>query len=207
MSRPSLGDSRSSSKRSTPNYSRSFHLPDDDATIASAMLPIFLNDLTRLRPVGPSSGRLDQDLMEVEVEVGDANIYFRSVTPRAVAAAESGGILSRSMSAASSVLKKLRWPRSSAPSSEAGETPTARVMEDRQTRQNRLQLQRSSSRAQRALSGLRFISKKTTTMAEDAAVLWEEVAAKFDKLADEHGLLSRERFAECIGLFFLCFVL
>ena len=74
-----------SSRRS--NYSRSFHLPDEEsgfdyassAAVGGTMLPIFLNDLIR-----PSSSSSNEDLVEVELQLEDDNIYICSVTPRAM---------------------------------------------------------------------------------------------------------------------------
>lgn len=197
----------SSSRRS--NYSRSFHLPDDDedaaadggdSSVGGAMLPIFLNDL------GPPSSS-SQDLVEVELQLEDDAIYVCSVTPTTMTPTparfdDSGGgggsLLARSLSAASKLRRKFGWPRSVASSASSAVEAAAPVtaMTEREKMRMRAQLQRTRSGAQRALKGLRFISQTT---AEDAAAIWQQVEARFDRLA-KNGLLAREDFGECIGM-------
>lgn len=59
-------------------------------------------------------------------------------------------------------------------------------------------LARTTSSAQQALKGLRFISKNTarTRVSDD---LWKTVESRFESLAND-GLLCREDFGECIGM-------
>jgi len=203
----------SSSRRS--NYSRSFHLPEDDDdgpvagefSVGGAMLPVFLNDL------GPPSSS-SQDLVEVELQLEDDAIYVCSVTPTSMTptparfddfgtAVDGGGgggsLLARSLSAASKLRRKFGWPRSVASSASSAVEAVAPVtaMTETEKMKMRAQLQRTRSGAQRALKGLRFISSQTT--AEDAAAMWQQVEARFDRLA-ENGLLAREDFGECIGM-------
>ncbi|CAO2823125.1 unnamed protein product [Amaranthus hypochondriacus] len=216
-----------SSRRS--NYSRSFHLPDEEsgfdyassAAVGGTMLPIFLNDLVR-----PSSSSSNEDLVEVELQLEDDNIYICSVTPRAMtprsaradhdAASSSasvsfgggggggggsGGLLSRSLSAASKLRKKIGWPSSRASSEAGDQLPTTTIMTEREKRKMKAQLQRTTSGAQRALTGLRFISRTACrTAGEDGAEeMWKQVEARFDEFA-QNGLLAREHFGHCIGM-------
>ncbi|KAH9621911.1 hypothetical protein KSS87_022414 [Heliosperma pusillum] len=204
----------------TSSYGQGFRLQDEetgsiDYPIGGAMLPVFLNDLGR--PSNANSN--DDDLVEVELQLDDDNIYVCSVTPRAmtpmtpisargdgratfsggsVGGGGGGGLLSRSLSAASKIRKKFGWSSSRA-SSEAGDRNTLPVMTDREKRKAKAKLQRTKSTAQRALSGLRFISKTTTRNSDDMAELWGQVDARFDKLARD-GFLAREDFGECIGM-------
>ncbi|KAL0426751.1 UNVERIFIED_CONTAM: Respiratory burst oxidaseprotein E [Sesamum latifolium] len=59
-------------------------------------------------------------------------------------------------------------------------------------------MMRTKSSAQRALGGLRFISKSTCGES-DPNLLWKQVEARFEVLAKD-GLLSRQDFGECIGM-------
>ncbi|XP_021756720.1 respiratory burst oxidase homolog protein E-like [Chenopodium quinoa] len=204
--------SPSGSRRS--NYSRSFHLPDEEtgfdnsSSVGGAMLPVFLNDLGRA-----STSMNNDELVEVELQLEDDNIYICSVTPRAVtprsvraedgaSGSGGGGLLSRSLSAASKLRKKFGWPSSRA-SSEAGDNQPPPPMTDREKRKMKAQLQRTTSGAQRALTGLRFISKTTTCPRTGdnggCEELWKQVEEKFDELAPS-GLLAREDFGACIGM-------
>ncbi|KAL9224638.1 hypothetical protein vseg_000656 [Gypsophila vaccaria] len=211
MRPPSVGGG---SSRGSTSTSRSFHLQDEETgsieyAVGGAMLPVFLNDLGR-----PSNANSADELVEVELQVDDHNIYVCSVTPRAMTPTSAradgggasfsgggggGGLLSRSLSAASRLRKKFGWPSSSRASSEAGDNQNLPVMSDREKRKAKAKLQRTASVAQRALSGLRFISQTTAKTAEDMAVLWGQVAARFDQLAHD-GFLAREDFGECIGM-------
>lgn len=56
----------------------------------------------------------------------------------------------------------------------------------------------TSSRAEYAIKGLRYISKATATA--DQKKSWEQVEARFLKLADSENMLHRTNFAECIGM-------
>ncbi|EXB94755.1 Respiratory burst oxidase-like protein E [Morus notabilis] len=210
---------RSSSKRS--NYSRGFELPEDlepedhhqrddhSYGVGGAMLSVFLNDLRQNNK---------QDLVEVTLELEDDSIVVCSVaptgnTPRPAAGdcssspAAAGGILGRSLSNVSkSIRKKIPWLRSasSRASSETEEvaasaSAAAAAISARDARRINAKLRRTRSSAQRALNGLRFINKTTKAGANDAEVIWRQVASKFDSLA-QNGLLSREDFGECIGM-------
>ncbi|KAF7849015.1 hypothetical protein BT93_L1337 [Corymbia citriodora subsp. variegata] len=205
----SIGSRRSS-------YSRGFDLPedlddDDDEAVAAAcrgsaddygsvggaMLPVFLNDLRQ---------NSQQDLVEVTLELEDDSIVVRSVTPtsnhnRTFAAADDTAdpavALERNLSVTTRIRRKFPWLRSG--SSRAGseaEGPT--VVVAREARRARATLDRSRSSAQRALKGLRFISKANFG-AKDNDELWRQVEAQFHHLKRD-GLLAREDFGECIGM-------
>ena len=59
------------------------------------------------------------------------------------------------------------------------------------------QMQKSASTAEHAIQGLKEISKATATA--DQRKSWEQVEARFQKLATSEGMLPRSNFAECIG--------
>ncbi|XP_071911276.1 respiratory burst oxidase homolog protein E-like isoform X1 [Coffea arabica] len=208
---PSLG---SGSKRSS--YSRSFDLPDDSQDfgfVGGAMLPVFLNDLRR------NANNPEQDLVEVTLEVDDNSIVLYSVAPAGgggegggggrekerernselVSPQNANGFLSRSSSA---LRRKFFWLKSPASSSGASsevgdQCSTTLVADKREEMKMKAKLMRTKSSAQRALKGLRFISK--TTRDCDATELWRKVEERFNSLAKD-GLLSREDFGECIGM-------
>ena len=183
--------SGSSSKRT--NYSRSFELPDDldDSSIISggggAMLPIFLSGLGRQSN--------SQDLVEVTLELEDDSVVVCSVTPTRE--------LERNLSITSRIRRKFPWLRSSTNASETASEDEAEentIMSARDARRIKASLQRSRSNAQQALKGLRFISTSTSTRACDSEELWRKVESRFRKLAKD-GLLSRDDFGECIGIY------
>lgn len=58
-------------------------------------------------------------------------------------------------------------------------------------------MQKSASRAEYAIQGLRAISKATATA--DQKKSWAQVEVRFHKLASPDGTLPRSNFAECIG--------
>lgn len=58
-------------------------------------------------------------------------------------------------------------------------------------------MQKNPSRAEYAIEGLRYINKATATA--DQKKSWEQVEARFLKLATSDFLLPRSHFAECIG--------
>jgi len=58
-------------------------------------------------------------------------------------------------------------------------------------------MQKSASRAEYAIQGLRMISKATATA--DQKKSWAQVEARFHKLATPDNMLPRSNFAECIG--------
>ncbi|XP_024033242.1 respiratory burst oxidase homolog protein E isoform X2 [Citrus clementina] len=178
--------SRSSSRS---NYGRTFELPDDcedpqsrrtsDYAVGGAMLPIFLNDLSR-----NSQQEQAQDLVELTIELEDDAVVLCSVsTPTAPARVSRSSHGSR---------RKFGWLRSGS-SSDIEE----RTISARDERRIKAKLQRARSGAKRALNGLRFISK--TAGASDAEELWRLVESRFESLAED-GLLAREDFGECIGM-------
>ncbi|PRQ47080.1 putative NAD(P)H oxidase (H(2)O(2)-forming) [Rosa chinensis] len=190
---PSFGSKRS-------NYS----LPDHDRQhhrLCGAMLPIFLNDLTNHN---------NQDLVEVTLELNndDDDIVVCSVAPvgndtqeeEEEEEEETGtGMLGRSLSATSrSIRRTFGWLiRSSSSRTTASSNSGELALPPREARRLKAKLQRTRSSAQRALNGLRFISK--TTGPSDAEELWKQVEARFESLA-VHGLLARGDFGRCIGM-------
>lgn len=194
--------SRSSSKRST--YTPTTY-DDMDASqdceyglVGGAMLPIFLNDLRRNN---------QQDLVEVTLELDDDSIVVCSVAPTTAAApvdSASQDDIDRA-SVGSRIRRKFGWLRSaSSRTTSSSASATAAVDNDRNraaltardARRMKAKLQRTRSSAERALKGLRFISR--TTGATDADELWKRVESRFEYLAKD-GLLAREDFGECIG--------
>ncbi|XP_010533625.1 PREDICTED: respiratory burst oxidase homolog protein F isoform X2 [Tarenaya hassleriana] len=98
-------------------------------------------------------------------------------------------------------LKRFTWSRSFSGASSAaaqngggGGGLVNSALEARALRRQRAQLDRTRSGAQKALRGLRFISKKNKNV--DA---WNEVQRNFEKLA-KNGYLDRSDFAQCIGM-------
>ncbi|KAL4301897.1 hypothetical protein GQ457_10G001410 [Hibiscus cannabinus] len=184
------------------NYSRSFHLPEDyedvceEYGVGGAMLPIFLSDLQR---------NSQQELVEVTLELENDSIVFCSVAPpgtpveREASVAGSSGILARSLSATSRIRRKFGWLKSGSTSraSSTTENDQDRRITARDERRIKAKLQRTKSCAERALKGLRFISRNTG--ANDAEQMWKRVESRFESLAKE-GLLAREDFGECIGM-------
>ncbi|KAF7142724.1 hypothetical protein RHSIM_Rhsim05G0002800 [Rhododendron simsii] len=186
----------SSSRRS--NYSRKFDLPDDFCGAgagAGAMLPIFLDDLRRRND--------DQaDLVEVTLQLDNDSIFVCSVTPtnsNPIIPPAGGGLIARSLSSSFRIRRKLSRLRSLSwreYSSDADELPPV-LVSARDARRIKARLNRTSSSAQRALKGLRFISKTTTTEKSDE--IWRNVESRFESLA-KNGLLCKEDFGECIGM-------
>lgn len=214
------------SKRS--DYSRGFDLPedfddDDDSAAAAAddcrgsadygglggaMLPVFLNDLRE---------NSQQDLVEVTLELEDDSIVVRSVTPtrnhdRAFANDGDGAgagagthplpaatALERNLSVTTRIRQKFPWLRSGSSRAGSEAEGAAAAASAREARRATARVDRSRSSAQRALKGLRFISKANFG-ATDTEELWRKVEARFHRLARD-GLLSREDFGECIGTF------
>lgn len=198
----------STSKRS--NYSRSFEFQDDsrefdlDDVAGGAMLPIFLNDLRRNGTGAYSHGQRGKDLVEVTLEVDDDSILLCSVAPATGAGSEGGddgsGFLSRTASSLRRKLCRLKSLRSRASSSsdvgEATASSAVAAEDKRGEMKMKAKLMRTKSSAQRALGGLRFISK--TTKDTDMNEVWRGVESRFNSLA-QNGCLSREDFGECIG--------
>ncbi|KAK8697060.1 hypothetical protein V6N13_113222 [Hibiscus sabdariffa] len=152
------------------NYSRSFDLPEDY-----------------------------EDVCE-EYGVGGA-IVAPPGTPveREASVAGSSGILARSLSATSRIRRKFGWLKSGSTSraSSTVENDQDRRITARDERRIKAKLQRTKSCAERALKGLRFISRNTG--ANDAEQMWKRVESRFESLAKD-GLLAREDFGECIGM-------
>lgn len=191
---------RSSSRLSRlSSYGRNFDLPEDledarsreDYGFGGAMLPIFLNDLKR------NNG---DDLVEITLELDDENIVVCSVAPTPNRDenefSPEPNFFRRSMSATSRIRRKFAWLRSGSSRTSTSEVED-RAITARDARRIKARLQRATSSAQRALKGLRFISK--TTGENDAENLWRKVESRFDALAED-GLLGREEFGECIGM-------
>lgn len=186
------------SKRSS--YSHSTSLPEEDSRngfVGGAMLPIFLNDLTR------HGNNHSQDLVEVMLELNDDDddivVYSVTPVPNDLSEEEAGtGILGRSLSVTSRSIRRTlgRLIRSSSSRTAASSDSVDLALPAREERKLKAKLQRTRSIAQRALNGLRFISK--TTGASDAEELWKQVEARFESLAVD-GLLARADFGQCIG--------
>ncbi|CAI0387551.1 unnamed protein product [Linum tenue] len=217
------------------NYSHSFDLPDDnyeagpagsdrddlDLGHGGAMLPVFLDDLRRNG--GGNQQRREEELVEVTLELDSDSIVVCSVTPPSAAAtpssnhhygggSEDGGRSStqgnkslwRSLSATSRIRQKFAWLRSGSSRTAASETDGVAITA-RDARRIRANLQRTKSSAERALKGLRFISKAGGAaeggggVGIDVDQLWRRVESRFDSLARD-GFLAREDFGECIGM-------
>ncbi|KAL1207821.1 Respiratory burst oxidase-like protein E [Cardamine amara subsp. amara] len=192
-----------------------------------AMLPVFLNDLSRNRDSGSGSS-WEKELVEVtlELDVGDDSIVVCGMSETAeVASVDSrprsvdvaGRRLSRNLSTASSrirqklgkLLRSESWKTTT--SSIAGERDLERqtaeigIMTARDKRKENAKLQRSTSSAQRALKGLQFINKTTKGNSCDCDwncdcdQMWKKVEKRFVSISKE-GLLAREDFGECVGM-------
>ncbi|KAJ8648303.1 hypothetical protein MRB53_001326 [Persea americana] len=185
----------SSSRRSS--YHRNSDYVDGDlesvdyGSVGGAMLPVFLADLRRNERA---------DFVEVTLEIDHDSILISSITPTAgeePAGNENvGGFFSRSLSTTSRIRRKFPWLRSASSRSEASAMEESKVSA-RNARKMQARLDRTRSGAQQALKGLRFISK--TTGNSDTNEQWKKVESRFDSLAKD-GLLSRDDFAECIGM-------
>ncbi|KAJ8750892.1 hypothetical protein K2173_016073 [Erythroxylum novogranatense] len=189
-SSPSFG--RTSSRLS--DYSRRFDLQEDcddsgaagDLEVGGAMLPIFLNDLRRNN---------EQDLVEVTLELDKDSIMVCSVNANPTPTTSR---LERSLSSTTSrIRRKFGWLRSRSSRTTSSEIE-GRTLSARDARKMKAKLQRTRSSAQRALKGLRFISKNTVGVS-DSEEMWRRVESRFNSLAKD-GLLAREDFGECIGM-------
>ncbi|KAL6974654.1 hypothetical protein U1Q18_028836 [Sarracenia purpurea var. burkii] len=185
----------SSCKKS--NYGHVFDLPEDSReqrnyVTGGAMLPIFLNNL-RMND--------QQDLVEVTLELEDDSIVLCSVAPTSspnpTGEEAEGGLLARSLSATSRICRKFSWLRSPSSRTQSEVDEPTVSLSTRDSRKMKAKLDRTRSSAQRALKGLRFISK--TTGRSDTNELWKKVESRFETLARD-GLLCREDFGECIGM-------
>jgi respiratory burst oxidase len=166
---------------------------------SDGLLPVFLND--------------QSELVEVMLELDEESMVVRSVTPTSAALYGAmggttpevgpGRSLSRCSSTSSRIRKKFAWLRSPSPcrpsaaERDAAMAATAAALAAREKRRVQARLNRTRSGPQRALKGLRFISRTTNTV--EAAELWRRVEERFYNLAKD-GLLSREDFGECIGV-------
>ncbi|XP_078156708.1 respiratory burst oxidase homolog protein E-like isoform X2 [Carex rostrata] len=168
---------------------------------SDGILPMFLND--------------QSELVEVMLELDEESMVVRSVTPTSAALyggmgmggatpeAQPGRSLSRSSSTSSRIRKKFAWLRSPSPcrsssvDKETAAPATTAALTAREKRRVQAKLNRSRSGAQRALKGLRFISRTTDSV--EAAEMWRRVEERFYKLAKD-GMLSRDDFGECIGM-------
>ncbi|PIN05683.1 Ferric reductase, NADH/NADPH oxidase [Handroanthus impetiginosus] len=149
-------------------------------------------------------------MVEVTLELDDNSVVLCSVTPatssqNAAATAEeeptSNGFLVWSTSAASRLRQMFSWRRTPlvrTSSSDAEDQHQAAVVSAREMMKMKAKMMRNKSCAQRALGGLRFISKSTGGES-DPNVMWKQVEARFDVLAKD-GLLSKQDFGECIGM-------
>ncbi|KAL0344992.1 UNVERIFIED_CONTAM: Respiratory burst oxidaseprotein E [Sesamum radiatum] len=194
---------RTSSFGSSSKYSRSFDLPEvqREPPLYGAMLPVYLNDLRR---------NVDGDeMVEVTLELDDNSVVLCSVAPAAATTASqnaedeptSNGFLARSTSAASKLRRMFSWrrtPSARTSTSDAEDQHQAAVVSARELMKMKAKMMRTKSSAQRALGGLRFISKSTCGES-DPNLLWKQVEARFEVLAKD-GLLSRQDFGECIGV-------
>ncbi|XP_077236456.1 riboflavin synthase-like superfamily protein isoform X2 [Tasmannia lanceolata] len=187
-----VNNSRRSSYRRSSDFLDG-DLDSSECGTGGAMLPYFLRDLRK------NEGK---DFVEVTLEIDDDSIVVCDVTPTSGENSPGkdafSGILDRSMSITSRIRRKFPWLRTSSAQSSSSvtgaEDPTISA---RDARKIKAKLDRTRSGAQRALKGLRFISK--TTESVEADQLWQRVESRFDMLAKE-GLLSRDDFAECIGM-------
>ncbi|KAG9443702.1 hypothetical protein H6P81_015042 [Aristolochia fimbriata] len=186
---------RSSYHRGSENFD-SADLDSGEYGLGGPMLPFFLNDLRR-------------DFVEVTLEIDDDAIVVCGVAPSSEEQPPRGsnagnGFFSRSSSVTSRIRRKFPWLRSSSSRSMGSSTAAAAAAAEeptisaRDARKMQARLDRTRSSAQRALRGLRFISRRTDA-AGDANELWKTVESRFDSLATD-GLLSRDDFAECIGM-------
>ncbi|GFP87268.1 respiratory burst oxidase homolog protein e [Phtheirospermum japonicum] len=168
--------------RTTSFGSSSSHdLQEPPPVYGGAMLPAHLNGLKR-----------NEEMVEVTLELDDNSFVLCSVAP---AADENVNNLARSASAASRLRRLFSWRRTS-----TEEEHQAAVVSAREMMKMKGKMMRNKSSAQRALGGLRFMSKTAGGAGEsDPGVLWKQVEARFDVLAID-GLLSRQDFGECIGM-------
>ncbi|KAK4483711.1 hypothetical protein RD792_010913 [Penstemon davidsonii] len=175
---------------SSSKYRRSFDFAE--CSREPPMLPIFLNDLRR----NVNNG---DEMVEVTLELDDDSVVLCRVAPANTAvvagegadeAAAASGFLARSTSAA--LRRIFSWRKST--SSDVEDQAAAA----REAMKMNAKMIRNKSSAQRALGGLRFISKSTAGES-DPDVLWKQVEARFQVL-EKDGLLSKQHFGDCIGM-------
>lgn len=171
-----------------------------------AMLPVFLNELR---------SNHHKELVEITLELENDAVVLCNVAPAPSSAPNAspsssttggdgnggggGGGVARSLSITSRIRRKFPWLRSMSSASAESVTAASAAVEDplvtaRNARKMRVKLERTRSSAQRALKGLRFISKSGEATEE----LCRKVEERFNVLAKD-GLLAREDFGECIG--------
>lgn len=187
-----------SSPRISSNYSRHFDIPEAETSehVGGAMLPIFLNNL--------QTNNNDRDLVEVTLELEDNSFVFCTIKPSPdhnikISAGEEeeenspSGLVSSSTRASP---RKFSWLRSP----ERSDHHHFHQNQMTEMKSSKLKTVRNKSSTQRALGGLRFISK-TTGECDTNNDLWGKVEIRFNALAKD-GLLTREDFGECIGTFY-----
>ncbi|KAK6941241.1 Ferric reductase, NAD binding domain [Dillenia turbinata] len=212
MGGSSLGGSSKKSNYSSSVGEYGIGMGGGEGEGRSVMLPIFLNDLRQNQ-----EQHQDDDLVEVILEVDedshsivvcDVNPTGTTTSTRAPPVAILGRSLS--LSGVSRIHRKFAWLRSASArtasaSSEIEAQAQAQVLlttststlAARDARKMKTMLQRTRSRAQQALKGLRFINDTTAT--DDPNDLWKKVESRFNSLACD-GLLSRDDFGQCIGM-------
>ncbi|XP_042037809.1 respiratory burst oxidase homolog protein E-like [Salvia splendens] len=190
----------------TPSFgssSRSFDAAEcsleQPPLFGGAMLPVYLNDLSR--------NIAAEEMVEVTLELDDNSVVLCSLAPANASSSgdddQAGGFLARSTSAASRLRRMFSWrrtPSERTSTSDAAEDQhhQAAVVTARELMKMKAKMMRNKSTAQRALGGLRFISRSTGGESHPD-MLWKLVEARFAVLAVD-GLLSRHDFGECIGM-------
>ncbi|CAA0810966.1 Riboflavin synthase-like superfamily protein [Striga hermonthica] len=181
----------------TPSFRSSGSCCEFPPAPGGAMLPVYLNDLRRNAAGG------GEEMVEVTLELDGGSVVLCGVAPaegEAMPAPAGGDFLSRSASAASRLRRMFsrRWA-----AEEEEQRHEAAVDSAREAMRARVRMMRDRSGAQRALGGLRFISRSGAASGggdSSPEAAWREVERRFDALA-EGGLLSRQDFGECIVLF------
>ncbi|GER36107.1 respiratory burst oxidase, partial [Striga asiatica] len=180
----------------TPSFRSSGSCCEFPPAPGGAMLPVYLNDLRRNAAGG------GEEMVEVTLELDGGSVVLCGVGPaegEAIPAPEGADFLSRSASAASRLRRMFsrRWA-----AEEEEKRHEAAVETAREAMRARVRMMRDRSGAQRALGGLRFISRSGAASGggdSSPEAAWREVERRFDALA-EGGLLSRQDFGECIGM-------
>lgn len=204
---------RTTSFGSSSKHSRSFDTAECSREpprfdVGGPMLPVYLNDLSR----NIRGGGGGEEMVEVTLELDDNSVVLCSVAPAANATSSddddqprSNGFLPRSTSAASRLRRLFSWRRtpsgrtSTSDADEQHHQLAAAVVPAREIMKMKAKMMRTKSSAQRALGGLRFISRSTGGGESNPDMLWKLVEPRFDILAVD-GLLSRHDFGECIGI-------
>ncbi|KAL3368866.1 hypothetical protein AABB24_009595 [Solanum stoloniferum] len=162
-----------SSPRSSSNYSRHFDIPETETSehVGGAMLPIFLNNLQ-------NTNNYERDLVEVTLQLDNNSFVLCSVKP--------------------SPDHKIQIEEENSPRKFSYWLRSPEKDDQNQTREMKLKVVRNKSSTERALGGLRFISK-TSGECDSNNDIWGKVENRFNALAKD-GLLTREDFGECIGM-------